>query len=56
MAIKTNFITYAIALTKDKLIGNIIIEELIKKVHNPERLLKICKEYKINFEYLVNVY
>ncbi len=47
--IKENF-------TKDKLIGNIIHQELIKKVFNPNRLLHISNKYNINIEQLLTLY
>ena len=43
-------------MNKDKLIGSIILEELIKKVFNPERLMKISNVYNIDFDELVSVY
>jgi hypothetical protein len=43
-------------MNKHKLIGSIILEELIKKVFNPERLMKISNVYNIDFDELVSVY
>ena len=43
-------------LTKDKLIGNIILKELTEKVFHPDRLLKICMEYNIDLEELFEKY
>ena len=43
-------------MTKDKLIGNIILEELVKKVFHPERLLRLSNEYNIDFDDIVSVY
>jgi type I site-specific restriction-modification system R (restriction) subunit len=39
-----------------KLIGNIILKELTEKVFHPNRLLKICDTYNINFEQLMDIY
>lgn len=41
---------------KEKYIGNIIKEELIEKVFNPNRLLKICGKYNIDFFDLIECY
>jgi hypothetical protein len=43
-------------MTKDKLIGHIILEELAKKVFHPKRLMKISNVYNIDFEDLVSIY
>ncbi len=43
-------------LKKEKLIGNIILEELVSKVFNPNRLIKISKKYNIEFIDLVDLY
>jgi len=43
-------------LTKDKLIGHIILKELIKKVFHPKRLLYLSDTYKINIENLLEMY
>ncbi len=36
-------------LTEDKLIGKVIFKELTEKVLHPNRLMKICNEYKVDF-------
>jgi hypothetical protein len=43
-------------LTKDKLIGSIIFQELLEKVYEPKRLLKICNDYDIDLSILINIY
>ncbi len=43
-------------MKKDKLIGNIILNELIQTVFNPIRLEKISNEYNISIEELLNIY
>jgi hypothetical protein len=43
-------------LIKDKLIGNIILKELTQKVFHPNRLLKICNTYNIEFDKLLEIY
>ena len=40
----------------NKFIGNIIMEELTKKVFHPNRLLKICDHYNIDFDKLMEIY
>jgi hypothetical protein len=42
--------------TIDKLIGKKIFIELIQKVFNPNRLLKLCSEYNIDLQKLINIY
>ena len=42
--------------TIDKFIGKKIFIELIQKVFNPNRLLKLCNKYNINFQKLINIY
>ncbi len=37
-------------------IGNIIFEELVSKVFNPNRLLTICEKYNIDFDELNDIY
>jgi len=41
---------------EDKLRGKIIFNELVQKVFDPTRLLKICQTYNINLEKLINNY
>ena len=43
-------------MNKHQLIGNIILEDLAKKVFHPQRLLKICNDYNIQFDDLVEIY
>ncbi len=43
-------------LTKDKLIGNIIYNELNERVLNPSRLQNICNQYNITMDQLMNCY
>jgi len=43
-------------LTEEKLIGNIIQKELIEKVFDPKRLLRISNTYNIPFSNLLNFY
>ncbi len=43
-------------LTNDKLIGRIIFEELVAKVFNPNRLLKLCKKHDLTFEEINDIY
>lgn len=38
------------------IIGNIILKELVSKVFNPQRLLKLCKIYNIEFDKLMDIY
>ena len=40
-------------MSKDKLIGNIILKELTEKVFSPERLIKICDDYNMEFDILI---
>ena len=41
---------------KSKFIGNIFLEDLVKKVFNPKRLEKICIDYNISLYDLVDIY
>ena len=43
-------------MTKNKLIGHIILEDLTKKVFHPKRLMKISNDYNIDFDDLVSIY
>ena len=43
-------------MTKDKLIGNIILEELIQKVFHPDRLSKIADKYNIDVSHILDLY
>jgi hypothetical protein len=38
------------------MIGNLILEELVEKVFNPNILMKLCKEYNIEFYDLMEIY
>jgi hypothetical protein len=40
----------------NKYIGKIIFEELVSKVFNPQRMLKICRLYNIEFDDLMEIY
>jgi hypothetical protein len=54
---KINFNLYVSQyFKKDKLIGNIILKELTEKVFHPNRLLKICNQYNIEFDKLLEIY
>ncbi len=39
---------------KESLKGNIIYKELIEKVFNPNRLMRICNEYNVEFNDVIN--
>ena len=43
-------------ITKEKLIGNIIYQELIERVFNPNRLFYISNTYNIKLDELLNLY
>jgi len=43
-------------LTEDKLRGKIIFNELVEKIFNPNRLLKMCQIYNMDLENLINNY
>ena len=43
-------------MSKNKLIGRIILKELTEKVFHPNRLLKLCSDYNIDFDELVSLY
>ena len=43
-------------MNKHKLIGNIILEELVKKVFHPERLLRLSKKSNIDLDMYIELY
>ena len=47
---------FHIVLHKKNLLGNIIKEELIKKIYHPNRLIHICERFNMDIHDLLDIY
>ena len=56
MSINPNAIHLISKLDYDRMKNEKFQEELIEYIHNPNRLLRLCKQYDISFEELVEFY
>ena len=43
-------------ILNNKLIGQIIFEELVAYVYKPSRLLKLCNQYNLTFDEINDIY